>query len=217
MKIAKTITHILFPVFIGLIIGGAIFKNTAAWVSGLVLLIIDIIVGIAIQYFMQKPLYSSNYSSNINSNSSTSNSNLNFNSVGGTIERCKELFNKAEPLLNSEYNDGLFGIDLDGNKRPLAGTRHSDFMGEVLDSSVNAATAAYLAIDDLVISPSQYLKKSIQDKIMQEYGELTPYSTFLFLNYSYAKKHNLILVVYKGQETCFGKLEKYTFPSYLLG
>lgn len=62
MKTAKTITHILFPVFIGLIIGGAIFNNTAAWVSGLVLLIVDIIVGIAIQYFMQKPLYSSNYS-----------------------------------------------------------------------------------------------------------------------------------------------------------
>lgn len=67
MKIAKTITHILFPVFIGLIIGGAIFNNTAAWVSGLALLIVDIIVGIAIQYFMQKNL-SSNYSTHHSSN-----------------------------------------------------------------------------------------------------------------------------------------------------
>lgn len=57
MKTAKTITHVLFPLFIGLIIGGAITSNTAAWLSGLVLLIIDILIGITLQYYIEKPIY----------------------------------------------------------------------------------------------------------------------------------------------------------------
>lgn len=52
MKVAKTITHLLVMLFIGLIIGGAIVHNTIAWVSGLVLLIIDIIIGCILQYFL---------------------------------------------------------------------------------------------------------------------------------------------------------------------
>lgn len=54
MHTVKTITHILFPIFLGLIVGGAILDNTAAWVSGIVLLILDMIVGIGIQYLTEK-------------------------------------------------------------------------------------------------------------------------------------------------------------------
>ncbi|MDE7439562.1 MAG: hypothetical protein K2N23_03545 [Clostridia bacterium] len=203
MKTAKTITHILFPVFIGLIIGGAIFKNTSAWVSGIVLLIIDIIVGVILQYFIQKPLNEFNYKSN-------NSSKLYFDSIGGTVERCKELFKRAEILLNSEFNDYLFGIDLNGNKRPLA-SKHNELLQEILDSSLDAAAAAYLNIDDIIVYPWQRLKKSIQKNIIQDYGEVTPYTTFLFLNDYFAEKYNLILVVYKNQETHFATIEPYIF------
>ncbi len=54
MKTAKTITHILLPLFIGLIIGGAVSGNTAAWVSGLVLVILDAIIGITLQYYLNR-------------------------------------------------------------------------------------------------------------------------------------------------------------------
>lgn len=57
MRTAIKITHWLGPFFIGLIIGGAIFKNTATWVSGLILLSLDIIIGITLQYFLDKPSY----------------------------------------------------------------------------------------------------------------------------------------------------------------
>lgn len=57
MRTAIKITHLLCPFFTGLIIGGAIFKNTATWVSGLILLFLDIIIGIALQYFLENPSY----------------------------------------------------------------------------------------------------------------------------------------------------------------
>lgn len=203
MKIAKTITHILFPIFIGLIIGGAIKDNSAAWISGIVLIIIDIIVGIVLQYFLQEEQYTSNYIY-------LSRSKLYFDSVGGTIERCRELFDRAEELLSSEYNDFMFGIDLEGNKRPLA-SPNNEILREVLDDSINVVTAILMTIDDVIVYPWERLKKSIQHEILQEYGEVTPYSTFLFLNDYFAEKHNLILVVYKNQETHFATLEPYSF------
>ena len=60
MKTLKTITYILATVFIGLIIGGVIFKNTAAWVSGIVLLAIDIVIGIALQYYLNRQVSNDN-------------------------------------------------------------------------------------------------------------------------------------------------------------
>ena len=54
MQKAKLITHILFPVFIGLIIGGIIASNNAAWICGIIFLILDIIVGISLQYYNTK-------------------------------------------------------------------------------------------------------------------------------------------------------------------
>ena len=48
MKNILSLTHILFPVFIGMIIGGIIFNSTIlGW--GIFLLILDITVGICIQ------------------------------------------------------------------------------------------------------------------------------------------------------------------------
>lgn len=52
MQKVKTATYIIAMVCLGMIIGGAIEKVTAIWVVGLVLLILDIIIGIAIQYKM---------------------------------------------------------------------------------------------------------------------------------------------------------------------
>lgn len=54
MKTIKTITQLLVPIFLGLIIGGAVSDNSAVWICGLVFLIIDIIVGISIQYSLER-------------------------------------------------------------------------------------------------------------------------------------------------------------------
>lgn len=93
MKTAKTITHILAPLFVGLIIGGAIAKNTAAWVSGLVLLIVDIIVGIILQYFNDRQVSNDNWN------------NLTFD------EKRKIAHDSVEQAKQSMRNEG---IDVDG-------------------------------------------------------------------------------------------------------
>lgn len=53
MRNLLTITYILPSLFIGLIIGGAIAENSAAWISGLVLLAADIILGCSLQFFTE--------------------------------------------------------------------------------------------------------------------------------------------------------------------
>lgn len=54
MNIAKLITHILFPVFIGLIISSAVSGNSTLLIWGIVLLVLDIIIGVALQYAIDK-------------------------------------------------------------------------------------------------------------------------------------------------------------------
>ena len=51
MRTILKMTYILPMLFIGLIIGGAVAGDKPAWVSGLVLLLLDIVVGIALQYY----------------------------------------------------------------------------------------------------------------------------------------------------------------------
>lgn len=57
MNVAKLITHILFPVFIGLIIGSAISGNSTLLVWGIVLLVLDIIIGVVLQHAIDKESY----------------------------------------------------------------------------------------------------------------------------------------------------------------
>lgn len=57
------LTHILFPVFIGLIIGGAVSGNTSLLVWGIVLLVIDIIIGVALQNKNDNESYNDDWSS----------------------------------------------------------------------------------------------------------------------------------------------------------
>lgn len=54
MNGAKKLTHILSPLFLGLLIGGAIFGNTPALVWGIVLLILDVIAGCVLQYMTDR-------------------------------------------------------------------------------------------------------------------------------------------------------------------
>lgn len=54
MKKVKTLTHILFPLFVGLIIGGAVSGNIALLIWSIILLVADIIVGIVLQYLIEK-------------------------------------------------------------------------------------------------------------------------------------------------------------------
>jgi len=54
MKGLITLTHLLFSVFIGMIIGGLIFGSKATWVAGIILLIVDMVIGMILQYFYDR-------------------------------------------------------------------------------------------------------------------------------------------------------------------
>lgn len=60
MESAKALTHILFPVFIGLIVCGAASNNNDLFAWGIFLLILDIIIGICLQYLIDKESKSNN-------------------------------------------------------------------------------------------------------------------------------------------------------------
>ena len=51
MRNLITLTHILSLLFLGLIVGGIIAGNSAAWGWGIALLVIDVIAGIVLQYY----------------------------------------------------------------------------------------------------------------------------------------------------------------------
>ena len=63
MNGAKSLTHILFPVFIGLIIGSAVSGNSTLLVWGIVLLVLDIIIGVALQHAIDKESYNDDWHS----------------------------------------------------------------------------------------------------------------------------------------------------------
>ena len=54
MKGLITLTHLLFTVFIGVIIGGIIIGSQATWVTGIILLVVDMLLGMILQYFYQR-------------------------------------------------------------------------------------------------------------------------------------------------------------------
>ena len=55
------LTHILFPLFVGFIIGGVISGDSGFLTFGIILLVLDIIIGIALQNIFDRPSYSNNY------------------------------------------------------------------------------------------------------------------------------------------------------------
>lgn len=54
MRTLLKITYVLPCFFIGLIIGGAAVGNSAAWISGLILLAADIVLGCILQFIAEK-------------------------------------------------------------------------------------------------------------------------------------------------------------------
>ena len=209
--------YVIIMFCIGLIIGGFSFGNKTIGIIGIIGLVVLTIIGLITNYIKQKSqfvnerqtAFNSYYSTDYSKERITTATRSFFDSQINTVERCKELFEKSEILLNSEYNDYMFGVDLEGNKRPLS-NKNSAKVKEVLDDSIDLATAAYLSVDDLIVSPWQYLKKSLQIEIINKYKEVSTYTAFLFLN-DYYKKYDLLLVVYKGQTTYFATPENYKF------
>lgn len=61
MEKIKTLTHVLFPLFVGLIIGSAIEGNTKLLTWSIILLILDIVIGIAMQYKIDNPKIDGRY------------------------------------------------------------------------------------------------------------------------------------------------------------
>lgn len=88
MKTVKTITHIFIPLFIGLIIGGAVAGNKSAWIIGLILLVVDILVGISLQYLLDRQISNAKPFKSDEWNSLTFEEKL--KSVEGSIEKEKQ-------------------------------------------------------------------------------------------------------------------------------
>ena len=63
MNGAKTLTQILFPLLIGLIIGSAVSGNSSLLIWGIVLLVLDIIIGVALQHAIDKESYNDDWNS----------------------------------------------------------------------------------------------------------------------------------------------------------
>lgn len=57
MRRLVTLTHLLFPLFIGMIIGSVISGNTTMLIWGLILLVLDIFIGISMQHAVDKEAF----------------------------------------------------------------------------------------------------------------------------------------------------------------
>ena len=53
MNRVKTVTHLLFPILVGLVIGGAIRRNPIMLAFGILLLTADVVIGVALQYTLE--------------------------------------------------------------------------------------------------------------------------------------------------------------------
>ena len=54
MIFALRITHIFFPFFVGMIIGGLIVHSPAFWITGIALVVLDFIIGSILQYLVEQ-------------------------------------------------------------------------------------------------------------------------------------------------------------------
>ncbi len=78
MDKAKTLTHILFPLFLGFIVGGAIADNTSLLIWGIVLLVLDIVVGIVLQYKIENPSKKNDYCNSVSFDKENSQNKFDF-------------------------------------------------------------------------------------------------------------------------------------------
>lgn len=103
----RTITLLLFPVSIGLIIGGAVAGNPM-WIVGLILLIVDSVVGITIQYRIDNPSSSSGSKRIDNTPPSSSNKKLDYNSkiIFLNQNRFAKLFFTGSEIVSNVINYG---------------------------------------------------------------------------------------------------------------
>lgn len=121
MNGAKSITHILFPIFIGLIIGGAVSGNSTLLVWGIVLLILDIIIGVALQHVIDKESYNDDWDNLLFEQKREIAHNLVERAkqdmrdegidVDGEIEKFCDDFNREHKL--GKYSDNYYDYDED--------------------------------------------------------------------------------------------------------
>ena len=65
---------------------------------------------------------------------------------------------------------------------------------EIINDSVDAATASYLSIDDVIVDPT-LLSDDIQAKIQMDYGSVNPTSAFLYLRKYFIDKFDTVTVI----------------------
>lgn len=98
----------------------------------------------------------------------------------------------------SEYRTNaeavLAGNDFDKRTTLERSYKKNYFVKEILNNEIDAATAAYLSIDDVISNPSLLSEKMLAD-IQMTYGDVNQTSTFLYLREYFINKFKTTTVV----------------------
>lgn len=131
MEKIKSATYFCAMLFFGLIIGGAIKGNTSAWVSGLVLLIVDIGIGISIQYFINKSHQKTTWSElsenekKLFQQEPSKKIHDELQRKGVNVEKViKNSFNKIEQRKDLDCYDAKFDIEENCNQQKQSNTKN---------------------------------------------------------------------------------------------
>lgn len=132
MKGLITLTHLLFPILIGLIVGAAIGGSTSILVFGIILLIVDIIIGIVLQYLVNKETYKDDWN------------NLSLREKESIVH---------DILEEIQQNMRDKGMDVDGMENALSNKFDSIYLelkidgGARITNNINADEAGILLLD----------------------------------------------------------------------
>lgn len=184
MKKLITATHILASLFVGMIIGGFAFGNTGMGIAGIVLLVIDIIVGIALQYQLEKP-YRSITQSHIDEHKDKDIYSQAYTEFSKEMERGKNLVEKINLITSNHIYSTEFSV------KELA-----DGIVNIQDAQKNLSTLEYLNFMKIY----NYYKNS-QKQMTLNYEKFLSVCNDIISNYDLAAPYHK----YCGYESMFAE------------
>lgn len=109
---------------------------------------------------------------------------------------------------NAQTSSVLSGNNLQNRTIVERTTKRNYLVKDLLNSSIDDATAAYLSIDDLISDPS-LLSDDIRNNVIAQYGDATVENTFLYLRqYFLDKLHNTTVIVLQDGTYAFGSVHQ---------
>lgn len=178
MEKIKGATYFCTMLFLGLIIGGAIKGNTAAWVSGLILLLVDIGVGISIHYLIDKQQRKTTWSElsedekKLFQQEPNKKTNAELQRKGVNVEKvAKNALNDIEQEKNLDYYDADFGIEKNGKQHIQSVVKNTNG-SEKCEKNTNDGIDECFSKEDLRIIADIFKNCSMQNKFDYIYKDL---------------------------------------------